>query len=39
VRTIDRTSGAYAVVLDNIPYRITGAGVSTCAPERDQGKP
>jgi len=39
VRSIDRTTGAYAMVLDNIPFRITGAGVSTCAPERDQGKP
>jgi len=39
VRTIDRTTGAYQIVMNNIPNRITGAGVSTCAPERDQGKP
>jgi len=36
VRAIDRATGAYRVVLDHLPYRITGAGVSTCAPERDQ---
>ena len=35
VRAIDKRTGAYKMVLDNIPYRITGAGVSTCAPERD----
>ena len=39
VRTVNRTTGAYELVLDNLPFRITGAGVSTCAPERDQGKP
>jgi len=38
VRAIDRKTGAYQLVLDNLPYRITGAGVSTCAPERDQAK-
>jgi hypothetical protein len=36
VRALDRTTGAYRVVLDHLPYRISGAGVSTCAPERDQ---
>jgi len=36
VRAIDRATGTYRVVLDHLPYRITGAGVSTCAPERDQ---
>jgi hypothetical protein len=36
VRAIDRATGAYRVVRDHLPYRITGAGVSTCAPERDQ---
>jgi hypothetical protein len=35
VRAIDRTTGAYRMVRDHLPYRITGAGVSTCAPERD----
>ena len=35
VRAIDRRTGAYKVALDRVPYRITGAGVSTCAPERD----
>ena len=39
VRAIDRRTGAYQLVLDNLPYRIVGAGVSTCAPERDQPKP
>ena len=39
VRSIDRATGRAAMVLDNIPYRIVGAGVSTCAPERDQAKP
>ena len=38
VRAIDRKTGAYRLVMDNLPYRITGAGVSTCAPERDQAK-
>lgn len=38
VRAVDRRTGAYQLVLDNLPYRITGAGVSTCAPERDQAK-
>lgn len=32
VRTIDRTTGAYSVVLQNLPYYVDGAGVSTCAP-------
>lgn len=39
VRTVNRATGASALVMSNIPFRITGAGVSTCAPERDQGKP
>ena len=38
VRTINRKTGDYQTVLDHIPYRITGAGVSTCAPELDGGK-
>ncbi len=32
VRTLDRTTGAYAQVITNSPYRVVGAGVSTCAP-------
>jgi hypothetical protein len=36
VRAVDRATGAYRVVLDHLPYQITGAGVSTCAPERDR---
>jgi hypothetical protein len=39
VRTIERKTGAYKTVLEHIPYRISGAGVSTCAPELDSGKP
>jgi hypothetical protein len=38
VRTINRKTGDYKTVLDHVPYRITGAGVSTCAPELDGGK-
>lgn len=36
VRAVDRTTGNYRVVMEHLPYRITGAGVSTCAPERDE---
>ncbi|HVV83760.1 MAG TPA: hypothetical protein VHE35_11880 [Kofleriaceae bacterium] len=32
VRTIDRTTGQYQLVAQNLPYVIVGAGVSTCAP-------
>lgn len=32
VRTIDRQTGAYQLVSQNLPYTIVGAGVSTCAP-------
>jgi hypothetical protein len=35
VRAIDRKTGRYKMVMDSIPWRIVGAGVSTCAPERD----
>jgi hypothetical protein len=35
VRTVDRTSGTYKTIMTHLPYRISGAGVSTCAPERD----
>jgi len=37
VRTIDRKTGDYKIVMDSTPYRVTGAGVSTCAPELDRG--
>jgi hypothetical protein len=36
VRAIDRKTGESRRVLENLPYVITGAGVSTCAPEKDQ---
>ena len=32
VRTIDRATGTYSVVLQNLQYFVDGAGVSTCAP-------
>jgi hypothetical protein len=35
VRTVNRTTGEYKIVLDHVPYEISGAGVSTCAPELD----
>ena len=35
VRAIRRSTGDYKVVLQNLPYHISGAGVSTCAPELD----
>ena len=35
VLMVDKTTGKYQTVLSNLPYRISGAGVSTCAPERD----
>lgn len=37
VRTVDRTTGKYRTIMTHLPYRISGAGVSTCAPERDNG--
>ena len=39
VRTIDRTTGRYRTIMTHVPYRISGAGVSTCAPERDASNP
>jgi hypothetical protein len=36
VRTIDRVSGQYQLVSQNLPYKIVGAGVSTCAPTAPQ---
>jgi len=32
VHSIRRKTGEHAVVLEHLPYRIVGAGVSTCAP-------
>jgi hypothetical protein len=32
VRVIDKATGAYSTPLQNLPYQIVGAGVSTCAP-------
>ncbi len=32
VRTIDRQTGMYQLITQNLPYAIVGAGVSTCAP-------
>ena len=32
VRVIDRATGTYSQPLQNLPYLIVGAGVSTCAP-------
>jgi hypothetical protein len=39
VRTIDRTTGKYRTIMSHLGYRISGAGVSTCAPERDASNP
>ncbi len=39
VRTIDRTTGKYRTIMTHVGYRISGAGVSTCAPERDASSP
>ena len=39
VRTLDPQSGRFETVMHHIPFRITGAGVSTCAPERDAKQP
>jgi hypothetical protein len=36
VRANDRATGSYRIVMRHLPYRIVGAGVSTCAPERGQ---
>ena len=38
VRSVDRRTGEAKIVMGTIPYRVTGAGVSTCAPERDGGQ-
>jgi hypothetical protein len=35
VYAVNRQTGESKVVMGSIPYRVTGAGVSTCAPERD----
>jgi hypothetical protein len=38
VYAVDQRTGESKVVMETIPYRVTGAGVSTCAPERDTGQ-
>jgi len=35
VYAVNRQTNESKVVMGSIPYRVTGAGVSTCAPERD----
>ena len=37
VTAIDPRTNEHRVVQQHLPFRITGAGVSTCAPERDGG--
>ena len=32
VRAVDRATGNSSIILQNLPYYIDGAGVSTCAP-------
>ncbi len=39
VRTIDPATGDYRTLRRKLPFRVTGAGVSTCAPERDAKGP
>jgi hypothetical protein len=39
VRTLDPATGRFETIMQRLPYRITGAGVSTCAPERDAKQP
>lgn len=37
VHSVDRATGVSRTVISNLGYQISGAGVSTCAPERDTG--
>lgn len=39
VRVLDPATGQFDTVRQNLPWRITGAGVSTCAPEKDAAQP
>ncbi|MCX5741254.1 MAG: hypothetical protein NT062_02005 [Proteobacteria bacterium] len=39
VYAVDRVSRKFSLVREHTPYRVTGAGVSTCAPERDASHP
>ena len=32
MRSVDKLTGEYKIELQNLPYYIPGAGVSTCAP-------
>ncbi len=38
VYAVHRASGKAQRVLDHVPYRITGSGVSTCAPELERAE-
>ena len=38
VYSVNRSTGESKIVMGSIPYRVTGAGVSTCGPERDVGQ-
>lgn len=37
VHQVDRSTGKSRTVIQDLGYQISGAGVSTCAPERDSG--
>ncbi len=39
VHSIRRKTGEHRIELDHVPYRIVGAGVSTCAPELERAVP
>jgi hypothetical protein len=39
VRSLDPQTGRFETVMQHTPFRVTGAGVSTCAPERDAKQP
>lgn len=39
VRMVDPATGQFETLRSNLPWRITGAGVSTCAPEKDAAQP
>lgn len=39
VHAIHRKSGEHALVREHLPYKIIGAGVSTCAPELERAAP
>jgi hypothetical protein len=39
VRMLDPSTGQFETLRSNLPWRVTGAGVSTCAPEKDAAQP